>query len=135
MLLGALGWVLVGLGFTGCGGTGSVAPVSVKPGAAVAGAATPLRVGRVRVAPTAAVNHTVAACNWGRFGENDCTAIEESLRRSLAEACANAAPGAPGVRVAVARYMLDFSNTRASVLVIVDWTTEAGGVLGDTERL
>lgn len=134
-LLGALGWVLGGVCLTGCGVTGSVAPVTVKPSATVAGSATPLRVGRVWVAPTAAVNHNVAAYNWGRFGENDRTAVEESLRRSLAEAGSAASPGAPILRVAVARYMLAFSNTRASVLVIVDWTTEADGVLAETERL
>jgi hypothetical protein len=31
--------------------------------------------------------------------------------------------------------MLAFSNTRASVLVIFDWTTETAGALGETERL
>lgn len=127
--------ILAGFSLGGCGVTGSVSPVTVRPSPAVSDSSISMRVGRVWVASTAAVNHNVAAYNWGRFGENDRTAIEESLRQSLMEAGMTTSSGAPIVRVAIARYMLAFSNTRASVLVIFDWTTERGGVLNETERL
>jgi len=126
--------VAAAMGLGGCGVTGSVAPFTAAIEPLPEARQVALRVGRVWVAPTAAVNNAHGAYNWGRFGENDRTAVETSLQRTFAATGVSSRPEAPVVRVAISRYMLAFTNSRISVLAVVDWCVDREGRMENEQR-
>ena len=118
--------LLVCAGLPACGTTGDTSrfalPLEVPQ--------TPQGIDAVRVA-SAAMDENAAYLNavnvrpWGKFGPNDLSNIEDSLRDTLAPyatAPSRAAESRLDIHLVIRRYVVGVSNTGGAVLACVAWT-------------